>query len=186
MVTPFAGAVLTGGASTRMGRDKALVEVDGVPMARRVAQVLAGAGAAPVLAVGGDVAALRAAGLDARPDPRQGTGPLGGLLTALELTDHELVAVTACDLAHLSAAVVADLARAAADDDRVDVAMARTDRLEPLCAVWRRRAAQVALLRAFASGERAVHRALGSLRVVEVPVDPLVLRNINHPGDLLR
>ena len=50
----FAGAVLTGGRSSRMGRDKATLPVDGVPMAARVADALRRAGAEPVLAVGGD------------------------------------------------------------------------------------------------------------------------------------
>ena len=35
----FAGAVLTGGRSSRMGRDKATLPVDGVPMAARVAPI---------------------------------------------------------------------------------------------------------------------------------------------------
>ncbi|WP_434127450.1 molybdenum cofactor guanylyltransferase, partial [Enterococcus faecium] len=54
----FAGAVLTGGDSRRMGTDKALIEVDGGPLARRVANALRAAGADPVIAVGGDLEAL--------------------------------------------------------------------------------------------------------------------------------
>ncbi|HJR26495.1 MAG TPA: NTP transferase domain-containing protein, partial [Acidimicrobiales bacterium] len=46
MIPPFTGVVLCGGRSTRMGRDKALLELHGVPMARRVADALTAAGAA--------------------------------------------------------------------------------------------------------------------------------------------
>ena len=37
-----------------MGRDKAFVEVDGAPMAQRVARAMRGAGALEVVCVGGD------------------------------------------------------------------------------------------------------------------------------------
>lgn len=45
------GCVLAGGRSTRFGSDKALHPVDGVPMAVRVARVLAAAGLDPLLVV---------------------------------------------------------------------------------------------------------------------------------------
>lgn len=181
----FAGAVLTGGASTRMGRDKALLAVDGLPMARRVADTLAAAGAAEVIAVGGDLDGLRAAGLDARADRRQGAGPLGGLLTALEATSTDLVAVVACDLPDLAPDVVVALVGALAEAPGAGAALARTDRREPLCAVWRRAVALPVLADAFARGERAVHAAVGGLVTVEVAVDPARLRNVNRPEDLL-
>ena len=79
----FSGAVLTGGESRRMGRDKALVTVNGQALAVRVANVLAEAGATEVFCVGGDLVGLREQGLDARLDPRQGDGPLAGLISAL-------------------------------------------------------------------------------------------------------
>src|SRR5688572_23504876 len=77
------GAVLTGGRSTRMGQDKALLEIDGEPMARRAGRVLAEAGATRVVAVGGDARALRAIGMEVVADPRQGDGPLAGIAAAL-------------------------------------------------------------------------------------------------------
>ena len=62
------GAVLTGGASRRMGRNKALVEVGGTPMALLVADTLSAAGCEPVVLVGGDPARLAALGLRVVPD----------------------------------------------------------------------------------------------------------------------
>ena len=84
----FAGAVLCGGASRRMGRDKALIALEGRALAVRVAEAVAAAGASGVVAVGGDLERLRAAGLAAVPDrDGPGAGPLAGILTAL--TSHD-------------------------------------------------------------------------------------------------
>ena len=66
-----------------MGRDKALLLVEGVPMAQRVAEALRAAGATEVLAIGGDAPALTALGLHLRPDDRPGDGPLPATITAL-------------------------------------------------------------------------------------------------------
>jgi molybdopterin-guanine dinucleotide biosynthesis protein A len=180
-VRAFSGVVLTGGRSTRMGADKALLLVDGQPMAVRTAGALEAAGASEVFALGGDLAGLAAAGLDARADPRQGEGPLGGLLSALELASEAIVVVVACDLPHLTAGVITALVTAS---DPTHIAVARTDRLEPLCAAWPRSSALPLIARAFESGERAVHRALARSAYIEVPVDPAALRNVNLPDDL--
>jgi molybdopterin-guanine dinucleotide biosynthesis protein A len=177
MATPI-GAVLCGGASRRMGIDKAGVEVDGIPMARRVVDVLAAAGCSPVIAVGGDATALGRLGLDVLEDGFPGQGPLGGIVTAL--TVGAPIAVVACDLPDLRPATVAALIAAL---DGHDVAVALSDRPEPLCAVWAQSAAAV-LGEKFESGERAVHRALAGLDIAWVPVAPAELRNVNTPGDL--
>lgn len=177
MANPI-GAVLCGGASRRMETDKALLEVDGVPMARRVADALIAAGCSPVLAVGGDPVALHQIGLDVVVDVYPGEGPLGGVLTALAMGAPAVV--VACDLPGLRSTTVAALIAALGDHD---AAIARSDRAEPLCAVWSRSAAAV-LRTKFEFGERAMHRAIEDLDVAWVPVAPADLRNVNTPGDL--
>jgi molybdopterin-guanine dinucleotide biosynthesis protein A len=181
---PFAGAVLTGGRSRRMGRDKALLVVGEQPMAARAADALRGAGADPVVAVGGDAAALTGAGLDVVPDLHPGEGPLGGLLTTFAaLDDHDLVAVIATDLPDVTTELLVMLVEALGDDDAV---FAAADRLEPLCGVWRVATCQPVIAKAFADGERAVHRAVIPLRHHTVPAPAHVLRNVNEPDDLAR
>lgn len=62
-----AGIVLAAGASSRMGRNKMLLSVDGTPMVRRAVQCAIDAGISPVIVVlGHDAEAARAAlaGLD--------------------------------------------------------------------------------------------------------------------------
>ena len=130
MTTP-AGAVVCGGASRRMGRDKALVAVDGVAMAERVARALEAAGCADVRFIGGDAPALAALGRPVLPDAYPGAGPLGAVITALRASGRPVV-VAACDLADLDAdTVVAVVGDGIGDLPRV----AHTDRLEPLLRV---------------------------------------------------
>ena len=182
----LAGAVLTGGASRRMGRDKALLVVDGSAMAVRVATALRGAGADPVLAVGGDLDALRALGLDAVADPDQGAGPLAGITTALgALADAQIVAVLACDLPGATASAVAPVVDALRAAPAAHVAVPVVGgRLQPLHAAWRP-GAVTAVRDALRDGRRAVRDVLSVLDVVTVEgLDPGALRNANSPADL--
>jgi molybdopterin-guanine dinucleotide biosynthesis protein A len=177
MTAPI-GAVLCGGASRRMGVDKATIPIAGVPMARRVADALIAAGCAPVVAVGGDRLELARLGLEYVDDDFPGEGPLGGILTALSVGSP--AAVVACDLPNLQAATITELIAALGQHE---AAIAYTDRAEPLCAVWSDRAA-AALLARFQSGERAMHRAIEGLDVGWVAASAADLRNINTRSDL--
>jgi molybdopterin-guanine dinucleotide biosynthesis protein A len=178
----FAGVVLTGGASSRMGTDKAFIEIDGRALALRVADALVGAGADPILAIGGDLDRLRTLGLDARPDRASDLGPLAGIVTALEQTDAEVVVVAACDLVSITAVAVSELLDALTDD--ADAVIPRSDRLEPLMAAYRRRCLDH-LRNELDEGERAPHRAVEGLAVVQVRLQhDEALRDADNPGDL--
>ena len=83
MTDRAAGAVLAGGASSRMGADKAFIAVGGVPMVLRAVTALRAAGADPVAVVGGDGPRLQGLGLSYISDRYPGEGPLGGIITAL-------------------------------------------------------------------------------------------------------
>ena len=75
----------------------------------RVVEALRSTGADPVATIGGDLDRLRALGVDAYPDREAGQGPLGGIVTALEVLDAEIVFVAACDLIALSGEAVREV-----------------------------------------------------------------------------
>ncbi|HEV3226464.1 MAG TPA: molybdenum cofactor guanylyltransferase [Acidimicrobiales bacterium] len=184
MAERWTGAVLTGGRSRRMGRDKALLSVDDVPMARRVAQVLLTAGAADVTCIGGDLHGLRAAGLSAVPDDDPDAGPLGGVLTAIGTLAAAIVVIAPCDLLDPQPALFTTLAGALADRSSAGAAVPSTDgRWRPL-PVALRASCRDALDAAYASGERAVHRALAQLDLVIVAVAAGTLADADTPEDL--
>lgn len=174
-----AGAVLCGGASIRMGRDKTQISVAGTTLAHRVAQVLADAGCDPVVAIGG----VHQPPLASIADRFPGQGPLGGIITALgQFPSSDAVAVLAADLGTVDAASVQALI-AEVINGNADVAVAFSGRREPLCAVWSP-ICLTYLEAAFRAGLRAVHSALLQLEVVEVAIDPRLMTNVNSPADL--
>jgi molybdopterin-guanine dinucleotide biosynthesis protein A len=178
------GAVLCGGRSTRMGTDKALLAIDGVPMARRVADALLAGGCDIVGAIGGDDAALAPLGLAVQPDRWPGEGPMAGVRLALDTwPDADAIVVVACDLPDLTGTTVAALLDALASRPHAAAAAAVTDRIQPLCVAWRP-SASATVERVFASGERRLHVLLAELPIVEVSADRQDLRNVNAPGDL--
>lgn len=194
----FAGAVLCGGASRRMGRDKSLLEVEGQAMAVRVAAALVDAGADPVTAIGGDADALAAVGLNVVADDDPGEGPLGGVLTALRVSTAPIVFVAACDLVSPSASAVTATVEALVEafdgvSETRDPAVAVPAVAVPVVGgrrqwmhtAWRT-AAEGPLRAAFAAGERAVHAAVaaGRLRVVDLELPDPAVADADTPADL--
>lgn len=189
----WSAAILAGGASRRMGQDKALLVVDGQAMVRRVVDAAVTAGAVSVVVVGGDQAALSAAlaGTDAAvvPDLHPGEGPLGGMLTALHHAAEGIVLVASCDLVSPAAgAMRATVAALRAHD--ADVAAPEVDgAVQWLHSAWRTGTVAAPLAARFAAGERSVHRAVrqAGLRLVDVPgLAPAALADADTPADLER
>lgn len=177
------GAVLAGGSSRRMGRDKALIPVAGTTLVEGSVAALRAAAATPVVVVGGDAEALRGLGLQVVPDLWPGEGPLGGIITALRAVDTDVVVVLSCDLTEASAVAVRSVVGSLGT---ADVAVPVVDgRAQWLHAAWRRHGALPALEREFARGERAPRGAVASLRVTQLlDGDPCWFHDADRPGDL--
>jgi molybdopterin-guanine dinucleotide biosynthesis protein A len=189
-LTHVEGAVLCGGASTRMGRDKATLELDGVPLALRVADAL-GACLARVRLVAKD-GSLRALGRDVIVDRHPERAALVGVAAALAACEAPAVLVAACDLPFLDPRVVLALCALAPVEGAADVVAPVGPRgPEPLCAVYRTRLLPE-VERRIARGELALHALLRDVACTLVPeadlraLDPTLrsLTNANSPDDL--
>lgn len=180
---PFSGAVLCGGASRRMGADKATLVVDGRAMACRVADELRDAGAAEVFAVGGDAAALRALGLRVVADEEPGQGPFPATLTALRAAEHAVVAVLSCDLVAPRAAAI-ERVRHALTDDVAGAIPVVDGHHQWTHAVWHRRSLGP-LLAAWDDGARSLRRAAVGLPLALVhDLDASATADADTPADL--
>src|ERR1700761_2959679 len=100
-----AGYVLAGGNSTRMGRDKDLLQIDGVALVQHnAALVHAAADRATIV---GDPEKYSGLGYPIVADRRPGNGPLGGMESALMDSTFEWNLIVACDMGSLSAEFLA-------------------------------------------------------------------------------
>ena len=163
----FSAAVLAGGRSRRMGRDKAWIEVDGEPMVVRIVRRLEQT-SDDVFVVAKDVSRFEASGLRAVADATDEQTPLAGIAAALRDPHHDLVFVCACDMPDVDPDLVRSLAERCVGVDAV--VPVRDGVLQPMHAVWTRSASDV-VDAALAAGERAPKRVLQQLRTLEVPLE---------------
>jgi molybdopterin-guanine dinucleotide biosynthesis protein A len=177
-----AGVVLTGGASKRMGVDKATLVVDGKPMAVRVADALWEAGCHPVECQGGDADAIGAYGLDVVPDDVPGEGPVVAIHEALLRHLGRDVIVSACDLVDIDAETIRSLMAAGAEGS-TEVSVASSGGERHLVSWWRAGTAE-RLGALLTSGVTAYRDALAEMRAVDVPVQSTAVHNVNTPADV--
>jgi molybdopterin-guanine dinucleotide biosynthesis protein A len=160
------GYVLAGGGSTRFGRDKALVEIDGKPMITRMCELLAGVACeVRVVAAPGKYASL---GIESVADRWPGEGPLGGIITALQRSEaddaqREWNLMVSCDMPFLTREWMAFLVRRAAESAAQVVLPRSQHGLEPLCACYKTNASR-ALQVIFEAGVRKVTQALQEVK----------------------
>jgi molybdopterin-guanine dinucleotide biosynthesis protein A len=184
-IASVSAALLVGGASRRMGRDKARLPWRGTALATHVARLLA-EHFEDVMLVGGspppDAPGRRV------PDAEGPPCALRGLVAALEAARAPRVLVVAADLPLLGA----ELLLALLAWPEADVVLPRSARgLEPLCALWERAAAGPVARRHLEDGRLALHELVSALRpsFLEGPdlraVDPdgTMLTNANTPEE---
>jgi molybdopterin-guanine dinucleotide biosynthesis protein A len=179
------GYVLAGGESTRFGRDKALVEIDGTPMLLRMRSLLGDiTKEVNVIAAPDKYAALGITGIR---DRWEGQGPLAGIITALHETNEtdgaaEWNLIIGCDMPFLTREWLRYLAERAHDASSAEVVAPRSRQgLEPLCACWRTSAA-AKLQQVFESGTRKITEAMKQLHL-EV-VDEALWKRFDTAGRL--
>ncbi len=173
----FAGLVLAGGASSRMGEDKALLRHGEHSLLELAVRRLTAAGANPVL-VSGDRPEY-----DCIPDRQPGLGPLGGLASVINERPglgNRLLLVTAVDTPGLSADNLLALLRSMQagdsgihfDDHPLPLVLRVSDALHH------------ALDELLADGQGASVRALAErLECRTLSPAESDLRNINTPAD---
>lgn len=187
------GYVLAGGASSRFGQDKALAKVGGRTMLARMCALVE-----PVVgrvAVVGPLQRYAHLGFRVVADRWPGSGPLGGIATALvdaamEDAGCAWCLVVGCDLPFLRRDWLEYLVARAVRSEADAVMPVSPSGAEPLCAAYRTRAASM-LAQQLDRGVRKITDAFADAHVETIgpgewktfDPDGRLLKNMNTPED---
>jgi len=184
------GLILAGGASRRMGVDKAFLEIDGVPLIERIHRVLAPLFAEVLIAAGAPAPERGPFPARVLHDDTPGQGPLGGLVAGLKAARTPWVFMVACDMPSLDPKVIARIVEARAEG--LLAVVPESPGGPESCHALYARAALPVIEAAMAEGERAPHRLFHRLHAHLIPkaeiaaIDPTFrsLANLNTRDDL--
>lgn len=176
------GFLLAGGASSRMGQDKACLTIGGRPLLHHVARELeAATGSTTIVAPPGRYTDCPWPQI---ADLRPGCGPLAGIEAALAATRAEWNLIVAVDMPGLNADLLGRIARTALASPNADCVIPLSAGFpEPLCAAYRKRCLEP-VQAALDSGTRKVTDAFKGLQVVHFLIDnQKCVANVNTPED---
>jgi molybdopterin-guanine dinucleotide biosynthesis protein A len=182
--------VQAGGASSRMGEDKALKLFLGRPLIQRELDRLQPL-ADELIVTTNHPAEYDFLNLRLISDLKPGRGALGGLYTAIASATHPLVAVVACDMPFASTKLIEAMSSLMVEEE-ADVVIAKSDEgYEPLHAVYRRETCLPAIESAIDADQWKVIvwfpqvkvRVLTLEEIKSLDPDGLAFWNVNTPDE---
>jgi len=185
--------IQAGGASSRMGEDKALKPFLGRPLIQRLVERLSPI-ADEMIVTTNRPEEYRFLGLRLTPDLKPGRGALGGLYTALASASQPHVAVVACDMPFASPTLL-EAASTLMVQEETDVVIAKSDEgYEPIHAVYRRETCLPAIEAAIAADQWKVIawfpqvkvRVLTPEELKRFDPDGLAFWNVNTPEEFIQ
>lgn len=185
-----AALILAGGKSSRMGRDKAVIAWDGVPLLDRVCNVAAECCQQVYILTPWPDRYLDTvtATYNFLPESNPGQGPLVGLAEGLTQLSADWVLLLACDMPLLESAIIRNWANhlTQLSSDTLAFVPKQTDLWQPLCGFYRKEALGE-LQKFIDSGGRSFQTWLERVPVQVIPVgerEAKMLWNCNTPEDL--
>ena len=200
MTNHLTAIVLAGGKSSRMGRDKALIPIQGVPLLQLICQIAASCADTVYVVtpwqeryqhlLSPTVQFIREVPLSGETSGESlPQGPLIGFAQALGYVQTDWVLLLACDLPKLRVEVLQEWAVAldGVEDEGIIAALVHhTKGWEPLCGFYRRRCLP-SLMQYINQGGRSFQDWLKQHPVQPLPLpDPEMLFNCNTQDDLFR
>ena len=187
---PFSALLLAGGRSTRMGRDKATLLIEGQPLWQRQLATLRATGASELFISGPADGPYAECGVTVIEDLTPGTGPLAALEAVLPRIANSHAVVLAIDLPAMRADFLTMLVKTALARD-CSVVPEFGGRFEPLVAVYTPSLLPLVIECLHGtdhSMQNLLRKAAQSGRVIAHPLiieDLPLFQNLNTPGDVI-
>jgi len=176
-----AGCVLAGGQSTRMGTDKALLELNGKTLIAHAIEKLSGF--EEIIISAADPNDYAFTGIRVVPDDQPGLGPLGGFISVLKAIDSEYVCFRPVDAPLIPAKLHTLLLESCVGKDAAVPTHKKS--VEPLIACVAKSALPV-LERQIASGKHKASDAFSLLDTSFIYLDSKeMLRDLGNPKEYL-
>lgn len=185
MKETFGAAVLCGGVSRRMGRDKATLPLGAHSFLTALLEELR---AYPeILISASELTAYNQFGVPVIADRYPNCGPMAGLHAVLTACKSDALLSVPCDLPLFSAELGQFLCASLHDGDDAVIVQTRDGGYHPLCGVYRKRVSAV-MEACLQNGVYKVQRAFASMsvRVVSLQDTPFpddLLLNVNTPRE---
>ncbi|HJX73731.1 MAG TPA: molybdenum cofactor guanylyltransferase [Candidatus Deferrimicrobiaceae bacterium] len=183
----MSAAILAGGKSRRMGRNKALLSFRGRPLVARVYETLQPL-FEDIFLVTNDPGLFDFVPCPKIPDRVPGKGPISGVDAALRHSRNPYVLAVGCDAPFLSPSLLELLAGKTEEADLVIPCGPHGP--EPLCAVYGKGCLPL-IEESLQKGDFSLMALVGRLRTREIPAEEVTavdpgfrsFMNINTPGD---
>lgn len=176
----FGIIILAGGKSSRFGRDKSLLTVDGLTISANNLRCLGDLFAEQII-VSNTGHKFSLPGTIEITDIYKDSGPMGGLHAGLSIAGCDYNLLLACDMPQLDRKIVEKLLQQAAAGDADIVAARHLGKVEPLCTVYHRRCLDTAT-KLLEQGRRSMMALMDSCSTEFVEIEH-ELFNINFPED---
>jgi molybdopterin-guanine dinucleotide biosynthesis protein A len=184
--TGIVGCILAGGKSSRMGSDKSLLPLAGVPLIERIALVMREVFES-VVVVSDRRDEYKFLGLSILQDIKKDSGPLGGIHAALVQTKADHLFVVACDMPFVSAELIRHVVSAESGANATVPTM--NGQLQPLCGLYSRTCLAI-VERSLNNETYKLQSVLEELQPTIVPLTPgmqlyapNLLDNLNTPAE---
>lgn len=175
--------ILAGGKSSRMGQDKALLEIEGKSFIEFISDEMSFF--EEKLIARGNQNKISNSSWRIIPDIYLECGPIGGLHAALSVCDSDALCCVACDMPFVKRALTERLCEALQENYDAIVVKEKNGKVHPLYGVYRKATAEIFKMQIL-SGNNRIMTALEKMRVKYIVLEDKEvhqLRNVNTPED---